>query len=152
METLNELGPDVFYEYACSKAVTVPKSQYHKPIQGHPEKGKTVSLRDLIFLLDKYTNRRRDPVCLDIKIIDSGSPQINDIKVWGVKDVQLRQRGRPTKFAHSLYGEWSCSLEAALRKGIPEFRIKDLRKNLHLRDEDGQSSSRFFAITQASAL
>jgi len=145
MDSLNHLGPTLFIKQAYDVVTSVTRERYY--LSDEAKSGVIISFETFVRMIFKYTKSQMHEVHLDADIIKSRTmPFFHDLTVCGICDVGLRTGKNSLKLRGFQEGIWSCILEYTLEYGILSEQIQQFRRNLCLREQDGELDESFFHI------
>ncbi|MGD0077323.1 MAG: hypothetical protein ABSB91_01710 [Sedimentisphaerales bacterium] len=149
-DCLNQDKPEQFKKYAHERAFRGRDNEYR--YDGELHRGITISFNTFIGIIYKYcisAVTAMSKVNLDAKIVPSANLRSHVLFIWGIRDIGIRDGKGPKYLKGYQEGVWSCELEQALRIGILSEQIEEFRKNLCLREEDGELDTSFFKVWQS---
>ena len=145
MDSLNRLGPTLFIQQAYDIVTLVARERYYLSDEARP--GVTISFETFVRMIFKYSKNQLHEVNLNAEIIKSRTmPFFHDLVVWGISDVGLRTGKGSSKLRGFQEGMWSWILEYALEYGILSEQVQQFRRNLCLREQDGELDEKFFRV------
>lgn len=144
MDTLNSRGLNSFIKYACQEAYVLAGRYYRPDPNRSLDASKTISFKEFMSCVYKYTECWKHPVRLNAEIVENEAKTLHRLVVRGIRDPGLRQHLNPQCFPGRQEGVWDCVLEEALTDGLTSEEIQVFRQTLNLVPKHGISDKDFF--------